>query len=888
MTWSVSGPQAVALSQQAGSLSGVRIAVPGVLPRDVVRALVRRGAAVGLLLEAGDPLPDMSALSAASFTILRPPGRGSATERLFAVRGTATQLRAAGATTIVLDAAPADLRAWSAEIVASYVDAWIAPEGRTVGSMLARPMWRARDHIDPQDVVAVVALGTDGTPVLVRDTVGDLRSDWLRTLADWLPEGLSALHDVHVACEPACTADTWLHPTTLDAITLVAPSAPVRDLRITPGLLAASILDATGLETTRPVSPGFGGLVPGGGRTSPFLLRITGWRGGVEPVFTTGTEARASPALTAAEIVARHQAARAAQDRIVASVIAHGRLVLTFDVPGFFTPVSITAKTTSYQSGGPEDVVLEEILVDGAPLAAGNDRTPPRLPLVDAARIAVPPLLLVLNDAYDYRREADAVVARRPMYVVSFRSRAETGDRAHGRAWIDAEDFHLAQLEVIRSGLAGPITSVEQKDRLGAVRIGGRTAWLPVESRMAQAYEGAGHRTTIQRVQTIDRYDINAPDFAARHTAALASPAVIVRATPDGFRYLLREGASPRGRGARSVAAATAGRRIRALIGGVVVDPDISAPLPFAGLNFTDLNLFGRGVQLNAFFGGTVGQVAWQGPAVGATQWRFGGDATGIAVRYNDRRFRNGREIYAENVRQRPFHAAFTASRPLTGRTRLRLQYALDVTAYARGDTTAPTFVVPPTAWVHGATIGLDAQHGRWTLRGWWNPAWRRHWAAWGPVDHPEPATSAFQRAGVHLGRAVTVSPRLTAHVEVEGVAGWRLDRFSRYTIGTLERVLHGYPAASLRYDRGVTGRAVVSWMTVRGLRINGFADLGVLRDPGFGPSWRGYPGVGAAAESVGPFRTLWSIDWGYGVRAVRSSGGLGAQVVRISVYRVF
>ena len=60
------------------------------------------------------------------------------------------------------------------------------------------------------------------------------------------------------------------------------------------------------------------------------------------------------------------------------------------------------------------------------------------------------------------------------------------------------------------------------------------------------------------------------------------------------------------------------------------------------------------------------------------------------------------------------------------------------------------------------------------------------------------------------------------------------------------------------------------------------------VRDPGLGARLRAYPGVGAAVEAGGPFRTLWSVDWGYGFRARRSSGGLGTQAVRVTVYRTF
>jgi hypothetical protein len=63
---------------------------------------------------------------------------------------------------------------------------------------------------------------------------------------------------------------------------------------------------------------------------------------------------------------------------------------------------------------------------------------------------------------------------------------------------------------------------------------------------------------------------------------------------------------------------------------------------------------------------------------------------------------------------------------------------------------------------------------------------------------------------------------------------------------------------------------------------------MAVVRDPGFGDELKGYPGAGAAVEAAGPFRTLWSVEWGYGFRARNSRGGTGTQALRVTGYRTF
>jgi hypothetical protein len=98
---------------------------------------------------------------------------------------------------------------------------------------------------------------------------------------------------------------------------------------------------------------------------------------------------------------------------------------------------------------------------------------------------------------------------------------------------------------------------------------------------------------------------------------------------------------------------------------------------------------------------------------------------------------------------------------------------------------------------------------------------------------------------------------------------------------------VHGYPTASIRYDGGLVARSATSLIR-RGWRLDGFADLALVRDPGFGAALRGYPGVGGAVETAGPFRTLLSVEWGYGFKARQRDGGMGTQAVRIAAYRMF
>ena len=613
------------------------------------------------------------------------------------------------------------------------------------------------------------------------------------------------------------------------------------------------------------------------GGAAPALLRLDGVDWSAVAAFAarrgfTG-EVVAAPPLTVAEIIARHQAVQQRQERTVRRTIARGTSSLLFEVPGFAAPVTITAATVIYRAPGITEIEQRDVRVNGAAIAGGSASSPPRLPLIEPERISAPPLAILLNEAYRYALLGTEAIAGAPAYLVAFE-----GAEARGRAWIDRATFGLRRLETVQSNLRGAIVSSEQHDRFGPFDAAGEVVWLPVETRVYQAYEGAGHRTPIHRTIRTPEYVINPEDFDLRRREAHASPHVMLRETPQGLRYLLRGQGS--GDGAVRTVAADAGERIRTAVAGVLIDPNISVPLPFAGFSYVDLNLLGTGAQLNAFFGGSYGQLSWRVPSIAGTRWEAHGTAFAIAVRYHDRAFRAGREQYAENITQRPARVAAGLGRPIGARLRARLDYEFDYTAFDRADTTAPTFVVPADAAVHGARVSLEAHAGPWSARAWWSPARRQSWRAWGEEAADVDAARGFQRFGASAARTLALGPRVSARVEAAWMHGTDLDRFSRYTFDAFENRLRGYPTASIRYDRGAVLRSAASW-AARGWRLDGFADLAVVRDPGDGEAARGYPGAGVAVEVSGPFRTLWSIEWGYGFRA-------RTQALRITAYRTF
>ncbi len=834
---------------------------------DGLRLIAERGGRAGLLtmgLPAGPLSSDVLARTDRLFIDLAAvPADDDVRQLAFGLKTLGTAFRAGGKTggQFGIVAPPALVAQLLAQDLAPYLDivVWLGPPPSDTGGPA---VWRTFSEPPTSLAAALAVTGAAGVtrwlwPMPADEAAAGPVIAATVQAAGILPSGLVPAPQVRAGCGDT-PALAYQNPTTLEIVVFLAGCPPEAAVAIDPA--------SPGLQQVRLASGDVVVRIPSQGREQ----------------FAEGVQVVGARSLTADEIVARHQAAAARQAAAVTHLISQGTLTLSFEAPGFPAPVSISSDTTLFTGGGITELEQRAIRINGIEFRGSGV---PRLPIIEPERVASPPLAILLSDVYQYRLAGQDTIDGTRCYVVEFEP-SGTASLYRGRAWIAMDSFAMVRVAAAQTRLKGPIVASEQVDDFRQVPEG---IWLLARSDVRQTYEGASYRTPIHRVMSMASHDINPADFAARRQASLASDAVMLRDTAEGFRYLKRTRPDAAGVQAEPEVAGRASR-VRTLAVGVIVDPNISVPLPFAGLSYVDFNLFGTGTQLSVFFGGTYGQLAFSVPSLGGSRWQLAGRAVGIASSYNDRSFRNGREIYPENIRQRPGQASVWLLRSLTPLISVRLGYDLDYTRLAGGDLTAPDFRVPASQLAHGARLALDAQRSGWNGSVWWNPATRSGWRAWGFPGSGDyrPSQRTFQRYGASLTRSAVITPRVVARVEGAWMSGRDLDRFSRYTFGTFDNRLRGYPSALIRYDRGAVVRTALAWSAGKFARFDGFVDSAAVRDPGFGRRLRNYTGVGAAAEVPAPFGTLLALEWGYGFRGVNSDGTLGTQVMRISAFKVF
>jgi hypothetical protein len=874
--WQVTAAQASRLLEGPASLTGIAL----LLPADAAphaAALRARGASVDLLLaDDGDVSP---------------------AERAYGMKSTATLLRARHpGLRIGAEAAagvPAELGAYlDFELVSAAADAaperWLRTAGRTAADVLA-------------------ATERTGGPVVAHWPGPGEPEDAPFALArasDALGTALAPLPGAKVDCEaatpgsgPGCDAEPFLAGGG-DAVVIVRPGTAVRAVVLrasgSPAGAGEPLTTARVHELDAPyeVRDARATALDGALRVEvaaeqAFLLHVPGWAR-AHGLFGADVDVVAGRSLTVEEVVARHQAWALRQRDAVPRSIATGSLVIAFQSPGLSAPVVVTADITTYSSPAGTELEQRGLRLNGLVLDGSEV---PRLPLLEPERVASAPLSLTLDRTYRYRLEGRERRAGRECYRVAFEPAAAGGPSLRGRAWIEAGEFGLVRVEAVQTGLRGAFVSSQQTDERAPLEHDGRTLWLPSRTEVHQVYEGAGRRTPVDRVLVFARQEPDPADFDQRLAAARAGDAVMLRETARGFEYLRKPRGSERteaGRDARVPAGKATSVRTVAL--GLLVDPNVGDPLPFAGAGYTDFDLFGGGTQLSAFLAGAFAQLSWSAPSLRGSPWRL--DAAGLAsfVEYNDRVFRRGVEQYAENLRQRPARLALDLSRPLGGRWRARAGYELEYTRLRRSDLTDAGFREPSSVLAHGLRAALDVQRGPWTASAWWRPARRAHWRGWGYADAAEAAAAPaiYHRYGVTAARTVIASERTSFRVEVAAMAGRGLDRFSYYSFDAFENRLTGYPTASVRYDRGLVARSAFVWRARPALRLQGFADAARVRDAGYGFEARTLLGLGAGLEAALPWRTLLAVEWGHGVQGRDREGRPGTHTLRVTAYRLF
>ncbi len=548
---------------------------------------------------------------------------------------------------------------------------------------------------------------------------------------------------------------------------------------------------------------------------------------------------------TAAEILARHQLAAARQERLLPRWEAQQRLLVRVWVAELSRSFEVTlAGPVFAERGVGRDWEITRAWVDGV---AWDPDHLPDLPLIEPQRPQVPPLALRLDPAYRYELAGVERRHGRRCYALSFTDVRPGGAARRGTAYIDAATYGLVELDESADHLAGEVSSTRSVTTYAPAALGGETVWLPAGVSADDLLSVFGGAATVHRELTLTGLELDPPGFAAARAEAYAGPHRMLRDAPSGIVPLV-----PDGRGGRVAGGASRAAQ-RFLIAGVAYDPGLNTPVPFGGLQIQDFDFRGRGEQLRLLAAGVVNDAAWSSRK-GRVEFSLRAFVQLLA--FSNSRYRGGREQEDEAVktRRQSVGAGVAAS---FGAVRVSLDAGVNRLDFARDDTAAPSFTVPPGTFEPVVRVQAESALGPVTASLMGEAGRRLTWHAWG-LDRREEARRSWRRARLLVVYEKALFPLAKLHLDAEGWVGRDLDRFSAPAPSRFGGVrIRGIASDRVLPERLGVLRASLSLPLSPTARGEAGFDVGWVRDIDGIYRARPLSGAGVGLTFPGPWGTL-------------------------------
>jgi hypothetical protein len=567
--------------------------------------------------------------------------------------------------------------------------------------------------------------------------------------------------------------------------------------------------------------------------------------------------------ISAAEIIAAHQRRVAFQDERLESISRDSQIKLRIRYAQVTGTIELALRGDYFwePETGSEWSIREKFL-NGVRVTWDKI---PELPFLEQEAVVQAPFDLNLDKRYRYRKDGIEEVRGRTCWKLDFEPLEDEMSLYRGTAWIDQTTGALVKVRTIQTELDPPLISDEETQLFEPVEgPGGIEYWIVDEVDGQQIYTVAGANLVVQRKITFGPPNINEEDFEEKRSRVYGSELQMLRETGEGYKWLERTEEGDRvvrekGDPTQLFAAA-----------GVLQDESTDGVLPLAGVNYTNIDTFGKGLVFNLFFAGVFANATLTDPSFLGTRLDLGVNTSLVGFRGTERQFVRGEEIEAENVERRTQSLTFTAGYPLGSFLKARGVLDLNFRDYDEADETADTFTIPTDHLETEYQLELAYDRAGWGIlaeHGWIE---RSDWDPWGPADdlatEEEVARAETARTwGLGVQKAWFLPYFQQIEVSAEYKGGEDLDRFSKYTFGFLggDR-LRGFGGAGIRYDRGVLAELQYSFNLQEVVRFDATIDHAEVHDVRLSDEMTSHTGFGIAANFLGPWQTLIRLDTGY------------------------
>ena len=567
----------------------------------------------------------------------------------------------------------------------------------------------------------------------------------------------------------------------------------------------------------------------------------------------TTVEVGAARGLTAEEIVARERAWDAGQRERTGSFIADMKTSLRFKIGEVNETFDLTILGPYFfRRGEAPDWEWDEFYLNGV---KWKGRTLPRLPILQPEKVSALPLDIRLSEDYVYTLHGEDTIAGRRAYHIHFVPKIATGEKPiyRGSVWIDKETFALLRRDSVQLNLKGETLSSVKSEFYRPVP-GFPGVVLPLEITGEQVFSTAGRTTAIEQRVLMESVRVNPPDYDEQLAAAHASQAQIIRDTEKGMRYLLPDPARP----GKRIVEETISRRSTFGLLGAFYDDSLDYPLPLAGIQYFDFDLWGKGKQLSVFFAGALLTANYTDPALAGSRFDLGADLFAIAVPFGDVSYRDGEEVTSEKLKHLPAVFQVNVGHPLGPYLKASLGIFTKWDNFQRDKDTGASFITPVDTFTDGAELRLVGNISGFNAIATGGYFHRRKWEFWG-----DPATSEFDpkqqdywKYSFSLSKDRYFSGFRKLHLGLSYLGGSDLDRFSKYEFGSFSgNPVRGYKSGSLRTESAFVANVSYGLNIENIIRFEGFYDQALLKDKKSGFDNTYFSGAGLLASLNGPLQ---------------------------------
>jgi hypothetical protein len=574
------------------------------------------------------------------------------------------------------------------------------------------------------------------------------------------------------------------------------------------------------------------------------------------------------------EIIARWQAAREAERQALDNYSAPCFLSLHFEITALTTSFDVALELQQFvDRTGVQDWVQTAFRVNGVKLRKGQEFP---LPQIEPDKIVTKPLDLRLDEKYVYELLGIETVRNRMCYVVGIKPAMASADLYSGKIWIDGVDFTQVRLRLEQRDGKNNVASHVETQEFEPIKDAQGRAFTLVRSIYAEdSVNLAGRSITVEKRYRFGNYAINSADFGARLASARASDDPMFRDTEAGLRAL-------RKKGTERVVEPEVGKRVFALVGGVLYNGSYSFPIPLAGVSWVDFDWHKTGTQLSAFFAGPI-FVANLSRQVNKNL-RWGVDLSLIALPSTFYEYADNQEVKAKEVRNFEQYGGGLLNWQATPELDLSTQAELYYDTYQATSYTDPRYRLPAS----GVTFDLygEAKYVRksFSAIATIDQAHRFGWREFGYPDSPDPLLPDWTRYSVEVSQHVFVGKLTRGGISAGYFGGRDLDRFSEYSPQFFSRpTLHGIPTGVDSFDEVTSLSGYYGFNVADLAKLEGYYTHAWTRNRFEGDALRQFDGLDYSIGVAGPFGTFVQGSISFAIR-----GNLERYNSRWGTYLVF